>query len=113
MSRHRFEAAGGMTEVQYVMKMFSCGFKTIGDIRVEEVIDHRMEADGSPEAGSVEYRLEGGSVVLIKPSGAEPALEIYISAAGDSSDAAASEKRICSVIESIININYRAGYCCE
>ena len=54
MSRHRFEAAGGMTEVQYVMKMFSCGFKTIGDIRVEEVIDHRMEADGSPEAGSVE-----------------------------------------------------------
>ena len=113
MSRHRFEAAGGMTEVQYVMKMFSCGFKTIGDIGVREVIDHRRDTDGSPEAGSVEYRLEGDSVVMIRPSDSEPALEVCISAADGSSNTDDMEKRVCADIESIINIDYRAGYCCE
>ena len=113
MSCHRFEVAGGISEVQYVMKMFSCGFKTIGDIRVGDVLDHRNEAVGSPGSGTVEYRLEGGSVVMIKPSGTEPALDVCITAADGSSIAADLEKRICADIESIINIDYRAGYCCE
>ena len=112
MRHHRFEVAGGMRELQYTMKMFRCGFKTIGDIRVEDIVDHGNEPGGSPGAGAVEYRLEGGSVVMIKPSDAEPSLEICISAA-DSSNTADMEKRICADIESIINIDYRAGYCCE
>lgn len=113
MSCHRFKVAGGMPELLYVMSMFRCGFKTIGDIGVGNIIDHGNEADGSPESGAVEYRLEGGSVVMIKPSDYEPALEICISAADGSNNTADMEKRICADIESIINIDYRAGYCCE
>ena len=99
--------------MQYAMKMFRCGFRTIGDIRVEDIIDHRDQKDGSPGSGAVEYRLEGGSVLMIKPSGTEPVLEIYVSDADGSSLSADTEKRICADIESIICIDYRAGYCCE
>lgn len=113
MSCHRFEVSGGMRELQYAMKMFRCGFKTLGDIRVTDVIDHGNEAGLSQGSGAVEYRLEGGSVVMIRPSDSEPALEICVSAADGSSNTAGMEKRICADIESIINIDYRAGYCCE
>ena len=113
MSCHRFEAAGGMRELQYAMKMFRCGFRTIGDIRVEDVIDHGDEADGSAGSGSVEYRLEGGSVVMIRSSADEPVIEICVSAADGSKLSADMEKRICADIESIIYIDHRAGYCCE
>ena len=113
MSCRRFEVSGGMSELQYAMKMFRCGFKTIGDIGVDSIIDHGNEADGSPESGAVEYRLEGGSAVMIKPSDYEPALEICISAADGGSITADMEKRICADIENIVNLDYRAGYCCE
>ena len=93
MSCHRFEAAGGMRELQYAMKMFRCGFRTMGDIRVEDVIDHGEESDRSAGSGS--------------------ALEICISAADGGSITADMEKRICADIENIVNIDYRAGYCCE
>ena len=114
MSCHRFEVAGDMQELQYAMKMFRCGFKTIGGIRVEDIItDHTNEAGVSSGCGAVEYRLEGGSAVTMKQAGSGSALEICISAADGGSITADMEKRICADIENIVNIDYRAGYCCE
>lgn len=113
MSSYQFEVTGGMSEVQYVMKMFRCGFKTIGNIKVENVVDHGKGRDGSPGCGDIEYLLAGGFSVMIKPSGTEPEIEVSISVPGNSPGAESAEKRICSDIESIINIDCRAGYCCE
>ena len=116
----------GMIDIQLVMKMFRCGFKSIGGIKVESVLirskggDARSEepreiaSEVSPEKSSIEYCLSDGSSVVIRLSSAEPRLDVYISAAGDSEvSAAETEKRIREDIESIIYMDNRMGYCCE
>ena len=112
-----------MIDTQLVMKMFRCGFKSIGGIKVGRVLDHGKEEAVSLENSSIEYRLAGGSSVVIRQSGAEPKLEVCISvasedaknaAAGDSVESALKiEKRIREDIESIIYMDNRMGYCCE
>ena len=116
----------GMIDIQLVMKMLRCGFKSIGGIKVERVLDHSEGADESPEEAreiasevspeksSIEYRLSDGSSVVIRSSGAEPRLDVYISAASDSEvSASEKEKRIREDLESIIYMDNRMGYCFE
>lgn len=104
-----------MIDVQLVMKMFRCGFKSIGGIKVESVLDHRKGPDGhqktAPENDVLEYHLAGGPSVEIRSSSAEPKIEVYISVPGD--DTESLEKRIREDIESIIYMDSRMGYCCE
>ena len=116
----------GMIDIQLVMKMFRCGFKSIGGIKVESVLIRSKGADArseeprgiasevSSEKSSIEYCLSDGSSVVIRSSGAEPRLNVYISAAGDSEvSASETEKRIREDLESIIYMDNRMGYCCE
>lgn len=113
-------------DMQLVLKMFRCGFKSIGGIKVDSVMDHSKGADGcpekaretasevSPEKSIIEYRFSDGSFVKIRPSGAESKLEVFISAAGDSLESASEiEKRIREDLENIIYMDNRMGYCCE
>ena len=123
---YRFDDSSGLSDMQLVLKMFRCGFKSIGGIKVERVVNHSMEEGGymkdvlrtvsedSKEKGSIEYRLSDGSFVKIRPSGAESKLEVLISAAGDSMESASGiEKRIREDLENIIYMDNRMGYCCE
>ena len=124
-----------MIDIQLVMKMFRCGFKSIGGIKVERVLNHskgedespeearEIASEGSQEKSSIEYRLSDGSTVIIRPSGAEPKLEVNILIAGDEIENVAvdkdleriveTEKRIREDLESIIYMDNRMGYCCE
>ena len=43
-----------------------------------------------PKSNVLEYRLENGSKVIVRPSGTEPKIKIYLSAKG--ADQAASEE---------------------
>ena len=125
----------GMIDIQLVMKMFRCGFKSIGGIKVERVLDHGKGADerqeeargafseAGPENSNIEYHLYDGSTVEIRAFGIEPKLEVCISVAGDDTEyaatgdsevsAAETEKRIREDVESIIYMDNRMGYCSE
>ena len=103
-----------MPKMQLILKMFRYSFKTIGDIKVEIVLDYSKGLDGLPQSDVVEYRLAGGSAVILKPSATEPKLSAYISVEADSEEAAAAiETRICDDLDSIIFMDDRMGYCCE
>ena len=109
---------GSLSEMQLVIKMFRCGFKSIGGIKVESVLDHGKGADGqqktAPENDVLEYHLAGGPSVEIRPSTAESKIEVYISVPGnDKENAAETEARIREDLESIIYMDSRMGYCCE
>ena len=115
-SRHvyHFDGPDAMSKMQLILKMFRFGFKTIGDIEVESVLDYSKGVNGLPQSDDVEYRLAGGPAVILKPSADEPKLSVYISVKGDSEeDAAAIETRICEDLDSIIFMDDRMGYCCE
>jgi phosphomannomutase len=67
--------------------------ETLGGRQVRAVTDYRDGAEGRPrwlgEQALVVFSLEGGSRVLVRPSGTEPKLKIYVDAAGELAPGAA------------------------
>ena len=111
---YKLKGDSGVLSMQSVMKMFRCGFKTIGGIEVERILDHKDDPAELSGSGAVEYRLTGGSSVIIKPSGTGPMIETSISiGSGSKENAAEIEERIRLDLENIIYLDYRSGYCCE
>ena len=110
---YRFEGTDGAVRMQDVMKMFRFGFKNIGDSKVGSVRSLSGSETGEVMTEALEYRLEDGSTVLIKPDRSGQTIEVSLEtdeAGGDKSETAA---RIWNDIENIIYIDCRAGYCCE
>ena len=69
------------------------GYRVSGwsDYEASKRYDGGAESEISPaETNVLEYRLENGSKVIVRPSGTEPKIKIYLSAKGD--DQAASEE---------------------
>lgn len=109
-----FEGDEAMDKMRVIVRMFRIGFRSIGGLRVENVMDYSRGIEGLPQSDMIEYRLEGGSALVLKPSADEPKLSVYISIKGDSEEStAAIEKRVSSDLESIIYMDDRMGYCCE
>lgn len=56
----------------------SCPPAVIGGSRVAEVTDYLCEGTGLPKANMLSFLLENGTTVLIRPSGTEPKIKVYI-----------------------------------
>ena len=111
---YHFDGSDAVLKMQLILKIFRYGFKTIGDIEVESILDYSKGLDGLPQSDVIEYRLIGDSAVILKPSSTEPKLNVYISIKGDSEEAvAAIGERIYRDLDSIIFMDARTGYCCE
>ena len=103
-----------ISDFQMVMKMLRFGFKTLGGLEVMSVTDHSKDSGGRNADDTVEYRLYGGSGVVIRTHDTEPKLEVCISIAdNDRENAAKTEARIRADLENIIHMDNRMGYCCE
>ena len=55
----------------------------LGDVKVAEIDDLADGFEGLPPSDVLRIRLEDGSRVMVRPSGTEPKLKIYIDAASD------------------------------
>ena len=114
MHSFQFEGDDAMEKMQLILKMFRYGFRSIGGLKVVEVLDYSRGMEGLPESDVIQYRLEGGSAIILKPAAAEAILNVYISVTGDSPESAAAiEKSVCEDLESIVFMDDRMGYCCE
>jgi phosphomannomutase len=63
----------------------------VGGIRVTAVEDLALGLDGLPPADVLRLRLDGGARVMVRPSGTEPKLKVYIDAAA--TDGSVAERR--------------------
>lgn len=70
------------------MKRFRQGTEVIGSKKVLEYKDYSKGLDGLPKSNVVKYLLEGHCSVVIRPSGTEPKLKIYVSVSADSKETA-------------------------
>ena len=104
---YTFEGAAGMEKMAGIMDTLRANPpKEIGGFAVCAVSDYKTSkttfTDGGeevielPKSNVLAYALEGGNKVIVRPSGTEPKIKAYITAVGESKDAAnaAAEKLI-------------------
>lgn len=61
----------------------------IAGAKVEALVDYATCVNGLPKADVIEFDLEGGNKAIVRPSGTEPKIKLYVFAKGE--DAAAAD----------------------
>ena len=80
-----FEGSQGFEKMQSIMKTFrenvgkGLQVDTIANKKIEKAIDYNNGIDGLPKSNVLKYILADGCSVVIRPSGTEPKIKIYIS----------------------------------
>lgn len=97
---YEFEGAAGFTKMQNIMQSFRDDIKEIGGNKVVKALDYKKGLDGLPSSDVIKFILEKDRSVVVRPSGTEPKLKIYVSvAAPTEADARAEEERILKDVE--------------
>lgn len=94
LDNYAFEGAAGMQKMADMMESLRneppveiCGSKVVwqGDYKAGETTDG---ATGLPKSNVLSYRMESGDAVIVRPSGTEPKIKIYITAKASSREEA-------------------------
>ena len=112
-----FEGAEGMQKMADMMTSVRNNIPgAVGDLKVVKVSDYQLKKETDLLTGAVEelflptsnviaLHLEGGNAVIIRPSGTEPKIKLYVTAVGkDKDDAAAICSGIVKASEAILGL---------
>jgi len=103
---YEFEGSAGFARMQELMSRFREGMEAIGGRRVSSVLDYSRGLDGLPKSDVLKFLLEGGCSVVVRPSGTEPKLKLYISVSAESREAAkAAEAELAADLEKAVKGN--------
>lgn len=84
-----FEGVAGAARMDEIMAgLREHPLEEVAGRAVERFIDYRDGVDGLPSANVLAFDLEGGNKVIVRPSGTEPKVKVYLFAVGDSAEAA-------------------------
>ena len=76
-----FEGDTGMTKMQNIMTSLRENVpEKIGEYKVEGFVDYNADGTGLPKSNVLEFRLQGGAKFMVRPSGTEPKIKVYLSA---------------------------------
>ena len=96
---YEFPGSSGMAKMAEIMKEFRKGLDEIAGMKVVRMEDYLPGLSGLPKSDALKFFTESGSVV-VRPSGTEPKLKLYISVtAADREEAEADEKKIVADLE--------------
>ena len=97
---YTFEGSAGFAKMQAIMQEFRSGIGSFGGKRVVKLLDYAPGIDGLPRSDVLKFLLEDNSSVVVRPSGTEPKLKLYISvSAKDRETAEMEEKEIVNSAE--------------
>lgn len=84
-----FEGESGMRTMQSIMESLRRDKPaSVGGYKTAEIVDYESEGTGLPKANVLEFRFMNGAKLMVRPSGTEPKIKIYLSAVAHSADAA-------------------------
>ena len=93
-----YPGADGAAKMAGIMKALRAEAPSeIAGAKVEAVVDYATCVNGLPKADVIEFDLEGGNKAIVRPSGTEPKIKLYIFAKGE--DAAAADALIAAIEE--------------
>lgn len=76
---YEFDGSAGFAKMQRIMQAFRGDVKSFGGKKVAEVLDYAQGLDGLPKSDVLKFLLEDNCSVVVRPSGTEPKLKIYVS----------------------------------
>ena len=96
LKSYTFEGESGMRTMQGIMARLRADEPfVIAGYGVDKVTDYQRSDTGLPKADVLEYRLENGAKLMVRPSGTEPKIKVYLSAvAGSEAEADAINERL-------------------
>lgn len=115
---YEFEGAAGFEKMQEIMRKLrsekmcgeevcsgkTCGSRSVfGGRFVEQVLDYEKGVEDLPRSNVLKFLLSGNCSVVVRPSGTEPKLKLYISvSAGSRQEAALAEEEIVRSVEGFL-----------
>ena len=90
---YEFDGSAGFEKMQEIMKRFHQGMTEFGDKKIENTLDYSQGLNGLPKSDVLKFLIEGNSSVVVRPSGTEPKLKVYISISANSMETAKAEEQ--------------------
>ena len=100
---YEFDGSVGMQKMKKIMSCFRAELKELAGYHVIKTDDYSIGVKGLPKADVIKFFIDVGSIV-VRPSGTEPKLKIYISvtAKNKNEEAQVIEKKIVNDLENFI-----------
>lgn len=84
LNSYEFEGSSGFTKMNNIMNTFRNNFKEVAGYKVKEVKDYDKGIEGLPRSNVLKMIMESGDSIVVRPSGTEPKLKVYMSICGKS-----------------------------
>lgn len=98
-----FEGISGYEKMQSIMRKFRSGNISFGKESPDRVLDYSKGIDSLPVSDVIKFEFITGDSAIIRPSGTEPKLKVYISVCGKTKeDAKAKEKEFIKALKTYI-----------
>ena len=94
---YTFEGASGFSKMQGIMASFRDGHSQIGGLSVSTVTDYLLGIDSLPKSNVLKFTLGECASVVVRPSGTEPKIKVYVSVFANS---ASDAEKITALIKS-------------
>lgn len=82
---YAFEGSAGAETMANIMAGFrKQPLSEIAGMKVQQFLDYKQGVNGLPSANVLEFELEQGNKVIVRPSGTEPKVKVYLFTVGES-----------------------------
>lgn len=100
---YEFEGAAGAEKMQAIMAAFRGPLEGFGGKKIEKLLDYATGIDGLPKSDVLKFYLEDRISVVVRPSGTEPKMKLYISvSAKDEESARKTEQKLVADLEKFV-----------
>ena len=85
---YEFEGSAGFAKMQQIMASFRGNVPAFGGKKVKNLLDYSQGLEGLPKSDVLKFLLEDNCSLVVRPSGTEPKLKVYISVTAENEEQA-------------------------
>lgn len=90
---YEFEGSAGFARMQQIMASFRGNVPAFGGKKVNALLDYSQGLDGLPKSDVLKFLLDDNCSLVVRPSGTEPKLKVYISVTAENEEQAREIER--------------------